>query len=62
MFAHDKVMFELYREAGYDLVELPRAPVSARLRFLLETVAARVLPGDPLIGAALGRLGSGRLQ
>ena len=44
-----------------DLVQLPKAPVP-RLRFLLETVAARVLPGDPLIGAALGRLSSGRLQ
>jgi len=51
-----------YREAGYDLVELPRAPVTARLRFILETVAARVLPGDARIGAALGRLASGRLQ
>jgi len=51
-----------YREAGYDLAELPKVPVPARLRFLLETVAARVLPGDPLIGAALRRLGRGRLQ
>jgi len=51
-----------YRGAGYDLAELPKVPVPARLRFLLETVAARVLPGDPLIGAALRRLGRGRLQ
>jgi predicted ATPase len=55
-------MCTAYREAGYDLVELPKAPVTIRLRFLLETVAARVLPGDPMIGAALGRLSSGRLQ
>jgi predicted ATPase len=45
-----------YAEAGYELAELPRAPVPDRLRFVLRTVAERVLPGDPLIGAALGRL------
>ena len=51
-----------YRDAGYGLAVLPKAPVPDRLRFVLETVAARVLPGDARIGAALGRLTSGRLQ
>jgi predicted ATPase len=51
-----------YRDAGYALAELPKAPVPARLRFVLETVATRLLPGDPVIGAALSQLSCGRLE
>jgi predicted ATPase len=45
-----------YRRAGYRLVTLPLAPVPDRARFVLETVASQVLPGDPAVAAALRRL------
>lgn len=34
-------MVATYRAAGYDLVELPRATVAARVAFVLETIARR---------------------
>jgi predicted ATPase len=33
-------MVETYAELGYELVELPRAPIAARLAFILAAGAA----------------------